>query len=71
VIKGIKYTLAISGIVKSRWGPEFKYLRRLFTVVAASRIDYAAIIWHGSKDTHIASTTSQINAFSSVQDKIM
>ena len=35
VAKGTKYTLAISGIAKSRWGPEFKYLRRLFTAVAA------------------------------------
>ena len=44
VAKGTKYTLAIAGIAKSKWGPEFKYLRRLFTAVAAPQIDYAAII---------------------------
>ena len=46
IAKGTKYAFAIAGIAKSRWGPEFKYLRRLFTAVAAQRIDYAAIIWH-------------------------
>ena len=35
IAKGAKYTLAIAGIAKSRWGPEFKYLRRIFTAVAA------------------------------------
>ena len=35
VAKGTKHALTISGIAKSRWGPEFKYLRRLFTAVAA------------------------------------
>ena len=38
VAKGIKYVIAIAGIAKSKWGPEFKYLRRLFTAVAAPRI---------------------------------
>jgi Reverse transcriptase (RNA-dependent DNA polymerase) len=35
VAKGTKYALAIAGIAKSKWGPEFKHLRRLFTAVAA------------------------------------
>ena len=51
VAKGTKYALAIARIAKSKWGPEFKYLRRLFTAVAAPRIDYAAIIWHRPGDT--------------------
>jgi hypothetical protein len=34
--KGTKYALAIAGIAKSIWGPEYKYIRRLFTAVAAS-----------------------------------
>ena len=33
--KGTKYALAIAGIAKSTWGPEYKYIRRLFTAVAA------------------------------------
>lgn len=46
VAKGTKHVSAIAGIARSRWGPEFKYLRGLFTAVAAPRMDYAAIIWH-------------------------
>lgn len=42
--KEIKYALVIAEIAKSRWGSEFKYLRRFFTAVAIPRIDYAAII---------------------------
>ena len=71
VAKGTKYALAIAGIAKSGWGPEFKYLRRLFTAVAAPRIDYAAIIWHRPKDTCTAPTTSQLQALSSIQGRIM
>src|SRR5438874_526640 len=66
VARVTKYALAIAGIAKSRWGPEFKYLRRLFTAVAAPRIDYAAIIWHRPKDTSTAPTTSQLRALSSL-----
>ena len=36
VAKGTKYSLAIAGIAKSEWGPQFKHLRSLFTAVAAS-----------------------------------
>src|SRR5436190_8888139 len=71
VAKGTKYALAIAGIAKSKWGPEFKYLRRLFTAVAVPRIDYAAIIWHRPGDTRTAPTTSQLSALSSVQGKMM
>ena len=71
VAKTTKYALAIAGIAKSRWGPEFKCLRRLFTAVAAPRMDYAAIIWHRPEDTQIASSTSQLMALSSVQGRIM
>src|SRR6266516_7185490 len=71
VAKGTKYTLTISGIAKSRWGPEFKYLRCLFTAVAAPRIDYTAIIWHRPKDTCTTPTTSQLKALSSIQGRIM
>src|SRR5277367_4341412 len=71
VAKVTKYAIAIAGIAKSRWGPEFKYLKRLFTAVAAPRIDYAAIIWHRPMDTHTAPTTSQLRALSSLQGRIM
>ena len=71
VAKGTKYALAIAGIAKSEWGPEFKHLRRLFTAVAAPRIDYGAIIWHRPRDTRTAPTTSQLNALSLLQGKIM
>ena len=65
------YALAIAGIAKSKWGPEFKYLKRLFTAVAAPRMDYAAIIWHRPEDTRTAPTTAQLQALSSVQGRIM
>jgi len=71
IAKATKYALAIAGIAKSRWGPKFKYLRRLFTAVAAPRIDYVAIIWHRPKDTQTAPTTSQLRSFSAVQGRIM
>src|SRR5205814_5600964 len=71
VARVTKYALAIAEIAKSRWGPEFKYLRRLFTAVAAPRIDYAAIIWHRPEDTRTAPTTSQLRALSSLQGRIM
>ena len=69
--KVTKYAIAIGGIAKSRWGPEFKYLKRLFTAMAAPRIDYAAIIWHRPKDTCTAPTTAQLRALSSVQGRMM
>jgi len=69
--KGTKYALAIAGIAKSKWGPEFKHLKRLFTAVAAPRIDYAAIIWHRPGDTRTAPTTSQLRTLTSIQGKIM
>src|SRR5437667_4302333 len=71
VAKVTKYAIAIGEIAKSRWGPEFKYLKRLFTAVAAPRIDYAAIIWHRPKDTCTAPTTAQLRALSSVQGRMM
>ena len=69
VAKGTKYALTISDIAKSKWGPEFKHLRRLF--IPAPRIDYAAITWHRPGDTRTASTTSQLNTLSSLQGRIM
>jgi ribonuclease HI len=69
--KGIKYSAAITGIAKSKWGPEYKYIRRLFTAIAAPRIDYAAIIWHRPGDTRTAPTTSQLRTLTSVQARIM
>ena len=71
VAKATKYALAVAGIAKSRWGPEFKCLRRLFTAVAAPRMDYAAIIWHRPKDIQTVPTTSQMQALSSVQGRII
>ena len=69
--KGTKYALAIARIAKSKWGPEYKYIRRLFTAVAAPRMDYGAIIWHRPGDTRTAPTTSQLRALASLQGKIM
>src|SRR5437667_8834160 len=66
VAKVTKYTLAIAGIAKSRWGPELNYLTRLFTAVAAPRMDYSSIIWHRPKDTRTAPTTSQLRVLSSI-----
>ena len=71
VAKGTKYAFAIAGVSKSKWAPGFQYLRRLFTAVAAPRMDYAAIIWHRPEDTRTAPTTSQLRALSSIQGRIM
>ena len=71
IAKGTKYALMIAEIAKSSWGLSFKHLWQLFTVVAALRINYAAIIWHTPQDTQTASTTAQLQAISSIQDRIM
>ena len=42
--KGSKLALALAGIARGKWGPEFKHMRRLFTAVIAPRMDYAAAI---------------------------
>src|SRR5271169_797062 len=44
--KGAKFSLALSRIAKAGWGPQFRYLRQLFTAVIAPRMDYGACIWH-------------------------
>ena len=71
VKKGTKFALAIASIARSNWGPEFKYLKRLFTAVAAPRMDYAAIIWHRPKDYHTAQTQKQIRKMETIQRQIM
>ena len=38
VKKGTKFGVAIAGIAKSTWGPEYKYLKRLYTAVATPRM---------------------------------
>ena len=42
--KGTRFPLAISSIIRSTWGPEYKYLQCLFTSVVALRMNYTAII---------------------------
>jgi len=71
VAKDIKHASAIAGIAKSKWRPEFKYLRRLFITVTTARMNYAAIIWHRPEDTRTAPITTQLRALSSVQDRVM
>lgn len=71
VKKGTKFALAIAGIAKSTWGAKFKHLRRLFTAVAAPRMDYAAIIWHRPGDNRTAPTQTQVRKLSTVQRQIM
>src|SRR6266496_6220407 len=63
--------LAMAGIAKGKWGPEFNHLRRLYTAVVAPRMDHAAAIWHRPEDHRKAPTTSQINKLSSVQRQVM
>jgi hypothetical protein len=38
--------VAMSRIAKCTWGAAYQQTRTLFTAVVASRMDYAAIIWH-------------------------
>ena len=68
--KGNKIASAIAGISRSNWGPEFKYLVRLFNAVAAPRMDYRAIIWHRPKDNK-AAAISQLGKLSTIQRQIM
>ena len=61
---------ALAGIAKSTWGPEFKYLARLFNAVAAPRMDYGAVIWYRPKDSK-STTTSQTRKLSTIQKQAM
>lgn len=45
--KGTKFSLAISRIAKTTWGPSCMLsVKKLFTAVVAPRMDRAASIWH-------------------------
>src|SRR5271154_4571342 len=44
--KGMKFALALSRIAKSTWGATYRQLRTLFNTIVATRMDYAAIVWH-------------------------
>ena len=46
----INAIIALSSIAKTTWGAPYMHIRQLFQAVIASRMDYAAIIWHRSKD---------------------
>jgi len=70
VKKGMKFILAMSSAAKATWGAEFKYVRQLFTAVAAPRTDYAACIWHRLEDK-LASSTHQATELAKVQNMAM
>jgi hypothetical protein len=70
VKKGTQFGLAIAGIARAKWGAPFPYLRRLFSAVAAPRMDYAASIWHRPEDM-MSRSIQQQHKFSTVQRQTM
>jgi hypothetical protein len=70
VKKDTRFGLAITRIARAKWGAPLHYLRRLFTAVAAPRMDYAAIIWHRPEDMRSPASHQQ-SKFSTVQRHVM
>jgi ribonuclease HI len=70
VKKGTRFGLAIGRIARAKWGAPLQYLRRLFTAVAAARMDYAAIIWHRPEDNQ-SPAQRQLSKLSTVQRQVM
>src|SRR5947207_1080906 len=46
VKKGTAAAMGLARIAKSTWGMHYQHVKQLYTAVVASRMDYAAIIWH-------------------------
>jgi len=70
VKKGTQFGLVIGSIARATWGAPFQYLRRLFTAVAAPRMDSAAVIWHRPEDMR-SPILQQQTKFSTVRRQIM
>jgi ribonuclease HI len=71
VKKGTQFGLAIGSIARAKWGAPIHYLRRLFTAVAAPRMDYAAIIWHHLEDPNSPVGHQRIQKYSTAQRQTM
>jgi hypothetical protein len=63
---GAKAAKSVAEIAKSTWGPQVKYVARLFTTVMAPKIDYGAVIWHRPNDRQMA-TKEQLKKITTIQ----
>jgi len=67
VKKGTKAALGLNSIGKATWGAPYKYIRQLFQSVVASRLDYAAFIWHQPKMDGSTAALVQARKLTTVQ----
>lgn len=64
--KRTSVAMALSSIIKSNWGAQYKYAQQLFTAVIAARTDYGASIWHHPTSDGRTATT-QIQKLTTIQ----
>jgi len=67
VKKGTKVALGLNSIGKATWGAPYKYIRQLFQSIVASRLDYAAAIWHRPKMDGSTAASVQAHKLTTVQ----
>jgi len=67
VKKGTSAALTLSSIAKCTWGAPYKYVRQIFQAVVASRMDYAAIVWHHPKADGSTANSAQVRRLTTVQ----
>jgi hypothetical protein len=65
--KDTKAAMALSSIVKSSWGVQYKRVRQLFNTVISARTDYAAVIWHRLMDGNKMATSTQASKLDKIQ----
>jgi hypothetical protein len=67
VKKGTTAALALGSIGRASWGASYAHIRQLFQATVASRLDYAAIIWHRPHANGATDATLQTKKFTTVQ----
>lgn len=67
VKKGTEAALALGGIGRATWGASHEYIRQLFLTVVATRMDYAAMVWHGPRANGSMEASAAMRKFSTVQ----
>jgi Reverse transcriptase (RNA-dependent DNA polymerase) len=65
--KGTNAALELARVGKATWGAHYKYIRQLFQSTVASRLDYAAIIWHRPNAKEAKDQTAYMQKFGTVQ----
>ena len=65
--KGTSAALALGSIGKASWGAPYAHIKQLFQATVASRLDYAAIVWHRPQSNGAMAASIQVRKFTTVQ----